>query len=59
MDPTPFLAALITAGEFSRKSTKDERGKRLDCETIIIDRTRNLPARHGTWLVQSMHAACM
>ena len=35
-DPTPFSAALITTGEFSRKSTKDEHGERLDCETVIL-----------------------
>ena len=39
MDPTPFSAALITAGEFSRKSKKMlpfESGERLDRETIIL-----------------------
>ena len=39
MDPTPFSAALITAGEFPgnpQKMLPFERGERLDRETIIL-----------------------
>ena len=54
MDPTPFSAALITAGEFSRKSTKDERGESLDCETIILKIYYTSRSRH----VASTKHAC-